>query len=205
MFRNLANASKVAFTSLAAFTALSAVMVITACKHANEKAAFLPPSQERKENALKLERTFNAPRAQVWKTWTEPTLIKQWWGPEHFTGSFAKNELKVGGKYLYAMRAPDKKDYWSTGSFLEIQPERKIVATDSFSNKKGEVVDPKIYGMPAEMPRELLVTVTFEEIAPNQTKVSIRQAGMPQSMMADATSGWTTSLDKFARLLESTK
>jgi uncharacterized protein YndB with AHSA1/START domain len=149
-----------------------------------------------------IERTFNAPRSIVWKAWTEPKMIKRWWGPEHFTGSFAKNELKVGGKYLFAMRAPDKKDYWSTGTYLEIQLERKIVATDSFSNKKGDIVDPKTYGMPADMPRELLLTVVFDEISPNQTKVSIKQAGMPESMMANATSGWNTSLDKFAKLVE---
>jgi hypothetical protein len=44
--------------------------------------------------------------------------------------------------------------------------------------------------------------VKFDEISPNQTKVSIKQAGMPESMMADATSGWNTSLDKFAKLVE---
>lgn len=177
----------------------------TACKHAEEKKGFVPPSIARKENALQLERTFEAPRSLVWRTWTNPKLIKQWWGPEHFTGSYAKNDLKVGGKFLYAMRAPDKKDYWSTGSYLEIQPERKIVVTDSFSNKKGEVVDPETYGLPPDMPREMLVTVIFEEIAPNQTKVSIKQAGMPVSMMKDATSGWSSSLDKFAKVLAEQK
>jgi uncharacterized protein YndB with AHSA1/START domain len=181
---------------------IASLFGISACKHAGPKNTFVPPAQEKKESALKIERTFNAPVAKVWKAWTEPKLIKQWWGPEHFTGAFAKSELKVGGKYLFAMRAPDKKDYWSTGTYLEIQMERKIVATDSFSNKKGEIVDPKVYGMPADMPRELLLTVTFDEISPNQTKVSVKQAGMPESMMANATSGWNTSLDKFAKLVE---
>lgn len=185
--------------------AVISAAVLTACKHSEEKKGFVPPSQAKKENALQLERTFEAPRSLVWKAWTDPKLIKQWWGPEHFTGSFAKNDLKVGGKFLYAMRAPDKKDYWSTGSYLEIQPERKIVVTDSFSNRKGEIVDPKTYGMPPDMPREMLVTVIFEEIAPNQTKVSIKQAGMPASMMKDATSGWSTSLDKFAKILAEQK
>jgi uncharacterized protein YndB with AHSA1/START domain len=182
-----------------------ALTALSACKHADEKKAFLPPELVKKENALKLDRTFNAPVSLVWKTWTEPKLIRQWYGPDQFTGSFAKNEIKVGGKYLYAMRAPDKKEFWSTGSFLEVQPERKLVATDSFSNRKGEVVDPKTFGMPADMPREMLVTVTFEEIAPNQTRVSIKQAGMPHSMMAEATNGWSSSLDKFAKLLETIK
>jgi uncharacterized protein YndB with AHSA1/START domain len=183
---------------------VASLFAVAACKHAGSKNAFVPPAQEKKENVLNVERTFNAPVAKVWKTWTEPKLIKQWWGPEHFTCPFAKSELKVGGKYLFAMRAPDKKDYWSTGTYLEIQPERKIVATDSFSNKKGEIVDPKTYGMPADVPRELLLTVTFEEISPNQTKLSIKQAGMPDSMAANATSGWNTSLDKFAKVVETT-
>lgn len=184
------------------FMIAASFFALAACQHAGSQSAFVPPEQQKQENVLNIERTFNAPATKVWKTWTEPKLIKQWWGPEHFTGSFAKNELKVGGKYLFAMRAPDKKDYWSTGTYLEIQPQKKIVATDSFSNKKGEIVDPKTYGLPADVPREMLLTVIFEEVSPTQTKLSIKQAGMPESMSANAMSGWKTSLDKFAQLVE---
>lgn len=180
---------------------LISAFALTACK-SGDKNDFVPPEMAKKENALVITRTFDAPRSTVWKAWTEPKSIKQWWGPLPFTCPVAKNDLKVGGKYLYAMRSPDKKDYWSTGNYLEIVPESKIVATDSFANKNGEVVSPEVYGMPKDMPRELLLTVTFEDEGTSKTKLTIRQAGMPKSMEGDARVGWTTSLDKFKKLVE---
>src|SRR4051812_30276601 len=48
-----------------------------------------------------IERIFDAPREKVWKAWTEPEHIKHWWGPKDFTAPHAKNDLHVGGKYLY--------------------------------------------------------------------------------------------------------
>jgi uncharacterized protein YndB with AHSA1/START domain len=178
---------------------LTIAFTLTACK----SSGFLP--EGKKENSLNITRTFDAPRSAVWKAWTDAKLIKKWYGPLPFTCPYAKNDLKVGGKYLYAMRSPEKKDYWSTGHFVEIVPEQKIVSTDSFSDKNGNIVDPKTYGMPADMPREMLVTVTFEDAGAGKTKFSVKQAGMPKSMEADAHVGWTTMLDKFAKVAEKVK
>ncbi len=184
-----------------ASVALTSAIFISGCASSGDKNAIVPQAGQQQENALFIERTFDAPRALVWKAWTEPKLIKKWWGPIPFTCPVAKSDLKVGGKYLYAMRSPDKKDYWSTGSYLEIAPQEKIVATDSFSDKNGNIVSPSVYGMPADMPRELLMTVTFTDVGSNQTKLTIKQAGMPASMSKMAEAGWTTSLDKFAKAL----
>src|SRR5207249_10001297 len=68
----------------------------------------------------------------------DPERAKRWWGPEGFTAPFIKIDLRVGGKYLFCMRSPDGKDYWSTGVYREIVPLQRIVSTDSFADEKGD-------------------------------------------------------------------
>ncbi len=52
-------------------------------------------------------RVFDAPRALVWKAWTDPQYVMQWWGPKGFTAPFCKIDFRVGGKFLCCMRSPD--------------------------------------------------------------------------------------------------
>ena len=68
-----------------------------------------------------------------------PEHIKKWWGPAIFTAPTVKIDFRVGGKYLYSMLANDGtpmagQEFWSTGTYEEIVPLKKIVATDHFSD-----------------------------------------------------------------------
>ena len=159
---------------------------------------------EDKPKHLEVTRTFDAPRFMVWKTWTESSQIKKWWGPKNYTAPTIKNDLRVGGKYLFAMKGPDKKTYWSTGTYKEIVPQTKIVATDSFSDEKGNVVFASELGLPYEFPAELEVTTTFEEVD-GKTKLTIRQIGVPAEAIESTQVGWNESLDKFETALKSKK
>jgi uncharacterized protein YndB with AHSA1/START domain len=150
---------------------------------------------------LVIGRIFDAPRETVWKAWTEPDLIMRWFGPKDFTAPFIKIDLRVGGRYLYCMRGPDGKDYWSTGVFREIVPMERIVATDSFADEKGNVVPASHYGLSANYPLELLLTVTFEE-QDGKTRLALRHSGHPPEDIENARQGWNESLDKFAALLD---
>ena len=155
-----------------------------------------------KTQDLVIERIFNAPRELVWKAWTDPEMLVRWWGPKHFSAPACKLDFRVGGKYLYCMRSPDGKDYWSTGTFTEIIPFEKIVQTDSFADEQGNVVPAAHYGMSADFPLELQVTLTFEDID-GRTKLTLRHAGMPAGGDAEgANTGWDESLDKLAALVE---
>ncbi len=153
-----------------------------------------------------ITRIFNAPRERVWQAWTDPAMIKQWWGPKDFTCPAAKIDFRIGGTYLYCMHGPKgsefDKDMWSTGTFKEIVPMEKIVTTDYFSDEHGNIISPKDYGMPGEWPDEgMTVTATFEDAAPGKTKVTIVHSGHPKEMAEPATMGWNQSLDKFAAIL----
>src|ERR1700745_4154100 len=99
-------------------------------------------------NDLVIERVFDAPRALVWRAWTEPEMIKRWWGPETFTAPEVRVDLRVGGKCVFWMRSSEGQYFWSTGTYLEIVPQEKIVVTDSFADENGNPVPPSHYGMP---------------------------------------------------------
>ncbi len=163
----------------------------------NNNALMTPPPG----SILVIERTLDAPRDKVWAAWTTPDLIMRWWGPKGFTAPFARVSLRVGGSYLYAMRSPEGKDYWSTGFFHEVVPFERIVATDHFADEKGNVVPATFYGMSPDIPVEMLVTVTFEASG-RRTKLTLKHAGIPEGrQMDDTRQGWNESLDKLAAVL----
>jgi hypothetical protein len=51
-------------------------------------------------------RVFDAPRELVWKAWTDPKYVMQWWGPKGFTAPVCQMDFRVGGKFLCCMKAP---------------------------------------------------------------------------------------------------
>jgi uncharacterized protein YndB with AHSA1/START domain len=151
-------------------------------------------SNEAAQRELVITRIFNAPRQLVWKAWTEPGHFKKWWGPKEYTCPYCSIDLKVGGKYLASMQSEDGKKIWSTGTYREIKPQRKIVYTDSFADSKGNIVPGSDYNMP-EMPMELIVTIEFEE-ADGKSNMSLHHAGLPVAMADDCIKGWQSSFDK---------
>jgi uncharacterized protein YndB with AHSA1/START domain len=170
-----------------------------------EEGSTAKARQTKNEKDLIITRMFDAPRELVWRVWTEPKLAMRWWGPAGFTAPVAKIDLRAGGKYLLAMRSPDGKDYWSTGVYHEIVKPERIVCTDSFSDEKGNIVPASHYGMTGNWPRELLVTVTFED-QKGKTKFTLLHEGMPPGEMMDqARAGWNGSFDKLAEVLEEEK
>lgn len=153
------------------------------------------------KSELVITRVFDAPRELVWKAWTDPERMMQWWGPKGFTSPACKIDLRVGGVYLYCMRSPEGKDYWSTGVYQEILPLERIVCTDSFADETGNVVPASHYGMGSDLPMEMLVTVTFEEHG-GKTTMILRHVGFPEGTMTEmAKAGWNESFDKLAESL----
>jgi uncharacterized protein YndB with AHSA1/START domain len=149
-----------------------------------------------------IERIFDAPRERVRQAWTVAEQLKRWWGPKEFTAPYAKIDLRVGEKYLFSMRSPEGKEYWSIGVYHEIVPMAKIVATDNFSNEKGNIVPPSLYGMNGDWPEELRVTVIFEEEPSGKTKMTLRHVGIPEGENREgARQGWNQSFGKLAESL----
>ena len=97
------------------------------------------------------------------------------------------------------MRSPEGKDYWSTGIYREIVPLKRIVCTDSFADEEGNVVPATHYGMSADYPLEMLLTVTFEEME-GKTKLTLQHSlgSVPASERDLCQQGWSESLDKLS-------
>ncbi|MBI0584691.1 MAG: SRPBCC domain-containing protein [Methanomassiliicoccus sp.] len=158
-----------------------------------------------KGKELIIQRTFKADPKRVWTAWTDPETFKAWWGPRGFTTPVSRIDLRVGGKNLSAMRSPDGKDFWSTGTYKEIVPMSKIVVTDSFADAEGNVVPASNYGMPGNWPLELLITVTFRE-KDGGTEMELVHEGLPEGMAKESTkAGWNESFDKLDEYLATGK
>ena len=163
------------------------------------------------KNELVIVRIFDAPVKLVWRAWTDPELAKKWWGPKIFSAPHISMDFRVGGKYLFCMRSTQgeetwQKGIWSTGVYKEIVPMEKLVMTDCFADEHGNVVSASHYGMDGDFPLEMLVTVTFEEIESNKTKMTLRHSGIPAGEHEKgANAGWNESFDKMVGLLKKIK
>lgn len=157
------------------------------------------------EKDMVITRILNAPRELVFKAWTDPDLLSQWWGPEHFTAPIVKIDPRVGGQVLLSMQSPEGDMYWSGGEFKEYDPPNRLAWTDHFADEDGNLVLPEAYGMPADFPAETLVTVTFETVDGNKTRLTIHN-NIPMALAetAQAAEGWKSSLDKLATVVEPT-
>lgn len=113
------------------------------------------------EREIVMTRTFNAPRERVFRAFTEPEQLTQWWGPEQFTLPHCDLDLRPGGTWLYCMRGPDGQDYWGKAVYQEIEPPARLVYLDAFADADGN-----------ETSTPTLVTVTFDE-SEGRTTVSM--------------------------------
>lgn len=153
-----------------------------------------------------ITRVFDAPVEKVWAAFTEPEQVKKWWGPADFTAPVAEIDLRVGGKYLFAMHGPAgtefDQDMYSTGTYKEIVPLERLVYLDSFSDEYGNIISGETYGL-TDVPETMRVTLEFEPSEDGKTtKLTLTHEGMPAGQQADdMTVGWNQSLDKLAESL----
>jgi uncharacterized protein YndB with AHSA1/START domain len=90
--------------------------------------------QSTSERELSMTRTVNAPIKLVWEVFTKPEHIKHWWGPDGFTNTIDKMDVKVGGIWEFIMHGPNGMDFKSKNVFKEIVKEKRIV----FENASGQ-------------------------------------------------------------------
>jgi uncharacterized protein YndB with AHSA1/START domain len=83
-------------------------------------------------HVLSLSRLIPVERATLWRCWTEPGLLKQWFCPRPWTVAHAEMELRAGGSSLVVMRGPEGEEMPHRGVYLEVVPQEKIVFTDAF-------------------------------------------------------------------------
>lgn len=91
----------------------------------------IQPSSDRE---LVLCRIINASPEQIFRAWTDPNLLKQWFAPRPWTTVHAENDLRAGGSSLVVMKSPEGQEMPCPGVYLEVIPNQKIVFTDAFTS-----------------------------------------------------------------------
>lgn len=104
------------------------------------------------DRELTLTRLIDAPREKLYRAWTDPTLLKQWFAPLPYTTPVAELDVRPGGSAFIVMRGPDGKDLPNHGVYLEVVPNQRLVSTDAYT-KAWE---------PSEKPFMTLI-LTFED------------------------------------------
>jgi uncharacterized protein YndB with AHSA1/START domain len=151
------------------------------------------PTKPLAEREVTITRLFDAPRALVFKAWTDPKMLAEWWGPKGFTNPRCEFEARVGGAIRIDMRAPDGAVYPMGGEVREIDPPQRLVFTNNALDQDG---NPIIQGF---------TTVTFEEDN-GKTKLTLHTRGaavveLAVKYLQGMEMGWTMSIDKLEALL----
>ncbi len=84
------------------------------------------------DNQILITREFDAPRRLVWRTYTEPELIKRWWAGEKGTVTSVEVDLRVGGSWRYVMTANGGFEVAFHGVYKEIAAPERMVNTEAF-------------------------------------------------------------------------
>lgn len=84
------------------------------------------------DRELVLSRLIDAPPHKLYRAWTEPELLKQWFAPQPYTTPVAELDVRAGGANLIVMRGPDGKDMPNRGVYLEVLPNERLVFTDAY-------------------------------------------------------------------------
>ena len=98
-------------------------------------------------------RIFDAPRRLVWKAWSSPENLGQWWGPHGFTTTTTEFELAPGGRWIFTMHGPDGTDYPNEVEFTAVR-ENELIEYEH-----------------GPSPR-FRVTVKFEDVGESRTRLS---------------------------------
>ncbi len=140
------------------------------------------------DDVVRVTRVIDAPREEVFRAWTEPDRIRQWWGPGEFTCPEAEVDLRPGGSYRLAMQPTAGEAFIVAGTYREVEPPARLVYTWRWETG------------PAADGSESLVTVEFHP-HDGQTELILTHTEFPESHgPAPYQMGWEGGLDKFEEL-----
>jgi uncharacterized protein YndB with AHSA1/START domain len=150
------------------------------------------------QDAVVIERSFDAPVDLIWQMWTDPEHFKAWYGPDGATIPVAKMDVRVGGARLVCieMKTPGgPMQMWFTGEYREVIENALLVYTESMSDENGNLSSPADVGMPEGHLMTTEVSVELEDVG-GRTKMVMTHTGIPGDSPGAA--GWAMALDKLA-------
>lgn len=151
------------------------------------------PAADKLKGELVITRVFDAPPDIVFKAWTDPKQMEQWWGPDCFTNPVCELDPRPGGVWRIIMRAPDGMEYECGGVYREVVKPERLVFTNNAYDREGQSL------------LEGVTSVTFAAQG-GKTKLTLetRVVGLVSyaaQMLAGMEAGWNQSLDRLAGLV----
>jgi uncharacterized protein YndB with AHSA1/START domain len=138
---------------------------------------------------LTVTRVIDAPRALVFKAWTQPEHAARWWGPQGFTTESCQIDARPGGGFRSSMRSPTGSLHTKRGVYREVTAPERLVFTFAWEDAAG---NPQ---------HEMLITVTFEAVDA-RTRLTLHQALFETASLRDEHFiGWTSCLERFAQYM----
>jgi uncharacterized protein YndB with AHSA1/START domain len=148
-------------------------------------AAVKPSAQ----HELVITRVFDAPRDLVFKVWTDPRHIKNWFGPKDYPAVEMNIDVRSGGKWRACLKSTGTDpDLWVGGVYREIVKPERLMFTFAWEEE-------------GERGLETVVTLTFEDES-GKTKMTLRQIPFQSAEERDGHNyGWNSTLDRLDELL----
>lgn len=149
------------------------------------------------QNELVLDRILNAPPPALWRCWTEPKLLEQWFCPKPWYVTDAVLDLRPGGEFSTVMHGPEGEEFPNNGVVLEVVPGEKLVTTDAF--------------LPGWIPsgRPFMVAqITFEDAGDGKTRYVAKAMHWTSEAKAEHEAmgfhdGWGAAADQLEALAQS--
>jgi uncharacterized protein YndB with AHSA1/START domain len=138
---------------------------------------------------LTVTRVIDAPRALVFKAWTQAEHAARWWGPQGFTTESCQMDVRPGGSFRSSMRSPTGSIHTKHGVYREVTAPERLVFTFAWEDEAGNPM------------HETLITVTFEDVD-SSTRLTLHQAFFESESLRDEhAAGWTSCLERFAEYM----
>lgn len=146
---------------------------------------------------LVLDRVLDAPRAALWRCWTEPELLKQWFCPRPWFVSETRMDLRPGGEFFALMNGPDGEQFGEPGVFLEVVEGERIVFTDAL--RPGWVPSGRAF---------MVADVRFEDAGDGKTRYRARATHWSAEARKEHEDmgfheGWNQAADQLVELARS--
>ena len=137
--------------------------------------------------SLTLRRHYRATADKVWRAWTDPQALKHWFGPDEIVAvPIAEIDLRVGGRFRVAMLAADGETHDVSGTYLEVEPQRKLVFSWAWRSTPE---------------RESRVTVRIEPDDQGCELVLLHEQFFDEAAREGHTHGWSGALAKLGKWL----
>ena len=150
------------------------------------------PAQD--ETTLVITRVLNAPRALVWKMFSDPYHLAQWWGPAGFTNRVEQLDFRTGGRWRHVMIGPDGREFPTDNDILEVTPPERLVYRNA-------PADPAIFG--DNPPPGFTKTLTFTEAGGRTTLTLVCTFDQPAHKDAVVRRGFVIGTNESFDKLES--